>query len=316
MTKIGWGVLGDAKIAREQLNPAIDAAHNAELVAVASRRSGLSYEALLARDDIQAVYIPLPNHLHVPWAIKALEAGKHVLCEKPIALSAQELLPLLDTRPDLLLAEAFMVLWHPQWSMVEHLIAEGAIGELRHIDSHFSYYNADPGNVRNQPNMGGGGLLDIGCYPLYSARRLFGDEPLQAASMITQDPATQVDTTCSAMAAFPGARHLTFYVSTLMSPAQELVVHGTEGRIIVTRPYNPVANEPSEIKLERRDQPLVFHSQHSESCNQYQLQVEAFSASILDGSLAWPRSRDHILAQSRALDLIRSSCLRVDDRQA
>ncbi len=314
MTKIGWGVLGDAKIAREQLNPAIEAAHNAELVAVASRRGGLSYEALLARDDIQAVYIPLPNHLHVPWAIRALEAGKHVLCEKPVALSAQQLLPLLDTRPDLLLAEAFMVLWHPQWAAVEALVADGAIGELRHIASHFAYNNPDLSNVRNQPNMGGGGLLDIGCYPLYSARRLFGCEPLQAASMIVQDPATQVDTTCSAMVAFPDQRHLTFYVSTLMSLTQELVLHGTEGRIILAQPYNPTPGAASEIRLESAKGAQHNQSIQIEPCNQYQLQVEAFSASILDGSLAWPRGREHMLAQARALDMIRASCLRLDDR--
>ncbi len=315
MDKIGWGVLGDAKIAREMLNPAIERASNAELVAVASRRSGLNYDDLLARDDIQAVYIPLPNHLHVPWAIKALEAGKHVLCEKPIAICAQDLLPLLETRSDLLLAEAFMVLWHPQWAMAEKMIAEGEIGELRHIDSHFSYFNDDLSNVRNQPNMGGGGLLDIGCYPLYSARRMFDAEPVQASSMITQDPATQIDTVCSSLVAFPGARHLTFYVSTLMSPAQELTLHGTKGRIIIKRPYNPFVNETAELVLERADKPLVFESFQTDACDQYQLQVEAFSRSILDGSLDWPRGRAQILAQSLAMDLIRASCLRVDERE-
>lgn len=306
MGKVRWGVIGNAKIGRDRLQPAIEASEHGELVAVASRSGELSYEALLAREDIDAVYIPLPNHLHVEWSRKALEAGKHVLCEKSITLSPEELAPLLDVRPDLILSEAFMVRFHPQWIKARELVQSGAIGEARAINGQFTFYNVDPNNVRNQPNMGGGGILDIGCYPIFTARFIWGTEPIKAASMIVEQDDFGTDIQCSAIMEFPENRHLNFSCSTQLELLQSMVIQGTTGRIEVKVPFNPYPGiaEP-ELYLYEGAGLGVAHRQRIEieNVDQYVLEVEAMNRAIL-GQEPWSIPRSDIMAQARAIAMV------------
>lgn len=306
MGKVRWGVIGNAKIGRDRLQPAIEASEHGELVAVASRSGELSYEALLAREDIDAVYIPLPNHLHVEWSRKALEAGKHVLCEKSITLSPDELAPLLDVRPDLILSEAFMVRFHPQWIKARELVQSGAIGEARAINGQFTFYNVDPNNVRNQPNMGGGGILDIGCYPIFTARFIWGTEPIKAASMIVEQDDFGTDIQCAAIMEFPENRHLNFSCSTQLELLQSMVIQGTTGRIEVKVPFNPYPGiaEP-ELYLYEGAGLGVAHRQRIEieNVDQYVLEVEAMNRAIL-GQEPWSIPRSDIMAQARAIAMV------------
>ena len=306
MGKVRWGVIGNAKIGRDRLQPAIEASEHGELVAVASRSGELSYEALLAREDIDAVYIPLPNHLHVEWSRKALEAGKHVLCEKSITLSPDELAPLLDVRPDLILSEAFRVRFHPQWIKARELVQSGAIGEARAINGQFTFYNVDPNNVRNQPNMGGGGILDIGCYPIFTARFIWGTEPIKAASMIVEQDDFGTDIQCSAIMEFPENRHLNFSCSTQLELLQSMVIQGTTGRIEVKVPFNPYPGiaEP-ELYLYEGAGLGVAHRQRIEieNVDQYVLEVEAMNRAIL-GQEPWSIPRSDIMAQARAIAMV------------
>ena len=306
MGKVRWGVIGNAKIGRDRLQPAIEASEHGELVAIASRSGELSYEALLAREDIDAVYIPLPNHLHVEWSRKALEAGKHVLCEKSITLSPDELAPLLDVRPDLILSEAFMVRFHPQWIKARELVQSGAIGEARAINGQFTFYNVDPNNVRNQPNMGGGGILDIGCYPIFTARFIWGTEPIKAASMIVEQDDFGTDIQCSAIMEFPENRHLNVSCSTQLELLQSMVIQGTTGRIEVKVPFNPYPGiaEP-ELYLYEGAGLGVAHRQRIEieNVDQYVLEVEAMNRAIL-GQEPWSIPRSDIMAQARAIAMV------------
>jgi len=251
---VRWGVLGAANIATDKVIPAMQRGAHSRVVAIASRdperaqatASALgiphahgSYEALLADADVEAVYNPLPNDLHVPWTLRALEAGKHVLCEKPIALSAAEARTLLAARErtGLLVAEAFMVRTHPQWQRVRELIAAGRIGELRLVSAHFSYFRDDPTDIRNQPAAGGGGLMDIGCYPVTLARWLFGAEPLEVFALIERDPRLGIDRLTSGLLRFATGR-ASFNVGTQLVPYQRLEAFGTRGRIELQIPYN------------------------------------------------------------------------------
>src|SRR5208337_2501493 len=223
LRKVKWGVLGAAKIAVEKVIPAMERGEVCEIAAIASRdpakaraaaeRLGIalaygSYEELLADGEIEAVYNPLPNELHVPWTLRALAAGKHVLCEKPIALDAEEARSLIEARDrsGKLVAEAFMVRCHPQWRRAKELAGTGAVGELRAIQTFFSYRLLDPENVRNRP-PGGGGLYDIGCYAILSARYIFGAEPTHVAATIDHDPNFRTDRLAGAILEFPGLRH-------------------------------------------------------------------------------------------------------------
>jgi predicted dehydrogenase len=300
MTKpVAWGVLGVAKIATVKVIPAMQRGALTRIAAIASRdaaraaeaaaalaipKSYGSYEDLLADPDIEAVYNPLPNHLHVPWTIKALEAGKHVLCEKPVALTADEakLLIAARDRSGCQVAEAFMVRHHPQWLRARALVREGRIGEVRAIQTFFSYYNDDPGNIRNQAGIGGGALYDIGCYALVTARFLFEAEPVRLIATIDRDPALGVDRLTSGLVEFPGARHLTFTCSTQASPHQRVTVVGTRGRIEIDIPFNADPTAPSRIRIDDgRD--LTGGGQVAEAmalCDQYTLQGDAFSRVI------------------------------------
>ncbi len=263
---VRWGVLGAAKIALQQVIPAIQRSRHGKVVALASRdrakaraaadASGIaraygSYAELLADPDVDAIYNPLPNHLHVPWSIRAAEAGKHVLCEKPVALSAQEARALLAARDrtGVQIAEAFMVRVHPQWHAVRELVEGGRIGDLRLVVGHFSYYRVDPADIRSRRAWGGGALLDIGCYPIMLARWLFGAEPRAVVGMIERDPSLGVDRLASGMLHFARGQ-ATFTCGTQLVPHQRMQVFGTTGRIDVEIPFNPTLERSARIRVD------------------------------------------------------------------
>lgn len=286
-----WGVLSTAKIGREQLLPAIVESENGILSAIASRdlskakalgeRFGArhafgSYEELLASKEVDGVYIPLPTSQHVEWTAKAIEAGKHVLVEKPLALDAKDILPLIKLRDQkkVLVCEAFMVTYHPQWIKVRDLIASGAIGRLRHVQGAFSYYNVDPTNMRNQLDLGGGALPDIGVYPTVSTRFSTGKEPLRVQATIERDKTFGTDIYSSIRADF-GDFELSFYLSTQMAARQVMVFHGEKGFIEVFGPFNAGLYEHHRIELHNQNhtEAQVFRFPGTQ---QYRLECEAF----------------------------------------
>jgi predicted dehydrogenase len=300
--KIRWGVLGAANIAVKKVVPAMQRGELCQVTALASRdlarartaagplgipKTYGSYEELLADPDIDVVYNPLPNHLHVPWSIKAAEAGKHVLCEKPIALSTDETRELIAARDrtGVKIGEAFMVRTHPLWLRVRDLVRGGTIGELRAIHSIFSYFNADPKNVRNQADIGGGGIMDIGCYPITMSRFLFGREPARVSSLIEHDPQMKTDRLSSVLLDYaPG--HAVFTCSTQLVPFQRMNVLGTKGRIELEIPYNIPPDEPSRIRIDDGSQ-LAGRAAKTEefpAVDQYTIQGDAFSRAILDNT--------------------------------
>jgi predicted dehydrogenase len=300
--KVKWGVLGVAKIAVEKVIPAMQKGDASQIVAIASRDPGKaraaadklgierafgSYEELLADGDIEAVYNPLPNELHVPWTIRALEARKHVLCEKPIALDADEARALLAARErsGRLVAEAFMVRYHPQWRRAKELAGTGAIGEPRAIQTFFSYRLLDPDNVRNRP-PGGGGLYDIGCYAILSARYIFGAEPTRVAATIDRDPNFLTDRLAGAILEFPGGRHSTFTIGTQLSAHQRVTIVGDAGRIEIMIPFNAPPDRRTEIAIDTGAD-LFGGGRRIERfpvCDQYTLQGDAFSRAIVNGT--------------------------------
>lgn len=294
-----WGVLSTAKIGREHLLPAMVEAENGVLSAIASRdlskaraladRFGAphafgSYDELLASRDVDGVYIPLPTAQHVEWTAKAIEAGKHVLVEKPLALDARDIPPLIKLRDakNVLVCEAFMVVYHPQWIKVRELIANGAIGRLRHVQGAFSYYNVDPKNMRNQLDLGGGALPDIGVYPTVSTRFSTGKEPLRVQATIERDKTFGTDIYSSIRADF-GDFELSFYLSTQMAARQVMVFHGEKGFIEVLSPFNAGIYDHHRIELHNQN--------HSEAqvfrfpgMQQYRLEVEAFARAAQGGT--------------------------------
>ncbi len=327
MTKtIRWGVLGCAGIAAKAVIPAIQSSRLGRLAAIASRdlkkaektaaafgieKAHGSYEALLADPEIDAIYNPLPNHLHVSMTIRALEAGKPVLCEKPIALNADEAMRLAVAQKEagLPVAEAFMVRHHPQWKTARALIAEGRIGEVRAIQTIFSYYLDDPQNVRNQADIGGGGLFDVGCYAINTARFLFDAEPLRAIALVERDPAFGTDRLTSGLLEFPEGRQLAFTCSTQLALTQKVTVLGTRGRLEIPVPFNAPADGATVLVIDDgRD--LVGGGREEiaiEPVDQYREQADAFAAAILSGEpLAF--GLDDAVANMKAIDaLIRSA---------
>lgn len=298
--KVSWGVLSTAKIGMEKVLPAMQAGALSRIDAIASRdeasaraaaaRLGIpksygSYEALLADPRIEAVYNPLPNHLHVPWTIRALEAGKHVLCEKPIALNAEEARQLIAARDRTgkLVAEAFMVRQHPQWQAARRIADGGEVGEARAIQTFFSYFLTDPANVRNQAGIGGGGLFDIGCYAIVTARYVFGADPTRVIALFDRDPEMRVDRLTSALLEFPGGRHLTFTCATQLSAHQRVAIVGTKARLEVVIPFNAPPDLPCTLILDDGSA-LGGGSGRTEpvpACNQYTLQGDMFSRAVL-----------------------------------
>jgi len=265
--RITWGVLGTANIAVKRVIPAIMSGTRGRVAAIASRdadraanlaarlgieRSYGSYQALLDDPRIDAIYNPLPNHLHVEWTVKALEAGKHVLCEKPIALCAADAQAIVDARDRTgkRVVEAFMVRCHPQWHRVRTLVRSGRIGVLRAMQSAFVFSVLDPNNVRNRADIGGGALYDVGCYPIVTARYLFGSEPERAIALVDRDPAMGIDRVTSGLLAFPGGGQLSFSASLQLAPYQRVTILGSEGRIEVCVPFTPQAEHSCRIIID------------------------------------------------------------------
>ncbi len=300
---VRWGILGAANFAREHMGPAIHAAKGAALTGIATSDPAKAapfqavapdlkvygdYDALLADPAIDAVYLPLPNHLHVEWTRKVLAAGKPVLCEKPIAMSAGEIDGLIAARDasGLLAAEAYMIVHHPQWQRARALYREGAIGELVLVDAVFSYDNSgDPGNIRNRPETGGGSLPDIGVYTIGSARFVTGEEPVEVAAAIRRE--NGVDVFSHVTADFPSFRYSSI-TSMRMHPRQVVAFHGREGVMTLTAPFN--ANVFGEARLELHRGGGAGASVTVErwpGVNQYVLQVEAFGRTLREGA-AYP----------------------------
>ena len=314
-TRIRWGILSTAKIGTVQVIPAMQQGEFCEISALASRdlaqakqaasQLGIphaygSYEELLADPDIDAIYNPLPNHLHVPWSIKAIEAGKHVLCEKPIGLSSsegQQLLECAQAHPELKVMEAFMYRHHPQWQLARKLVLDGTIEELRTIQSFFSYFNDDPQNIRNQSEIGGGGLMDIGCYPISLSRFIFDQEPERVSGIVEYDSELGTDRLASATLDF-GKGTSTFTCSTQLNPYQRVHIHGTQGRVEIEIPFNAPVDRAcrvwhqtgadiAEVKLD--------------ICNQYTIQGDLFSQAILNNT-AVPTPLSDAVANMRVIE--------------
>lgn len=293
---VRWGILSAAKIAREWVAPAIHKSERGVIAAIASKTPGKAealaarygqvtihhdYDALLADPGVDAVYIPLPNSGHVEWTEKALRAGKHVLCEKPIALKADEidrLIALRDTSGRFA-AEAFMVTHHPQWHRVRALIAEGAIGRLRHVQGGFTFYNDDPANIRNDASLDGGALRDIGVYPSVTTRFVTGQEPVTIRAQIDWDRG--IDSTARVWAEFPDFT-MDFYVSMRMHGYQQMHFHGDGGWIKVMTPFN--AKLYGDDVIEIRDRSGVIRTERFPLVDQYTVQIDAFNATVLDGA--------------------------------
>ncbi|MGJ8569415.1 MAG: Gfo/Idh/MocA family protein [Hoeflea sp.] len=290
-----WGILSTARIGRDYVIPQLQDSENGVVTAIASRdhararaladRFGVplahsSYEELLASEEVDGVYIPLPTSQHIEWAIKAAQAGKHVLVEKPISLHANEIAPLIAARDaaNVLVCEAFMVTYHPQWLKVRSLIAEGAIGRLRHVQGAFSYFNTDPSNMRNNASLGGGGLPDIGVYPTVATRFSTGKEPLRVQSTVEMDPDFGTDRYASVKADF-GEFEMSFYCSTQMAARQNMVFHGDDGFIELSTPFNSGEYGHPTVILENRghDQATTFRFG---GVRQYRLQAEAFARKV------------------------------------
>jgi predicted dehydrogenase len=300
--KLRWGVLGVAAIAVKKVIPGMQKSELCDVAAIASRnldrakraaddlkipQSYGSYEELLADPDIDVIYNPLPNHLHVPWSIRAAEAGKHVLCEKPISLSVAEAKKLLAARDrtGVKIGEAFMVRTHPQWLRTREIVRSCEIGELRAIVSVFSYFNRDAKNIRNVPDFGGGGLMDIGCYPITMSRFLFEREPARVVGLIERDPDMRTDRLSSALLDF-GAGHALFTCSTQLVPFQRMQVLGTHGRIDLEIPYNIPPDRPSRIFIDDGSELAGANARIEEfaTVDQYALQGDAFSKAVLENT--------------------------------
>ncbi|MDB4881794.1 MAG: oxidoreductase domain protein [Gemmatimonadetes bacterium] len=298
VTPVRWGVLGAANIAVRKVVPAMQRGERTQVVAIASRdlakaraaatelgiaRAYGSYEELLADPDVEAIYNPLPNHLHVPWTIRAAEAGKHVLCEKPLALDADEARQLLAVRErtGVQIGEAFMVRNHPQWLAVRDMIRAGRIGELKLVAGHFTYFRRDPSDVRSKREWGGGGLMDVGCYPITMSRWLFGEEPDAVIALLDRDPELGVDRIASGLLRFPSGQ-ATFTCGMQLVHYQRMQIHGTTGRIEVQIPFNAPNDRPCRIFVDDGRELGDASAQAIEfpTVDQYTLQGDRFSDAV------------------------------------
>jgi len=299
--KLRWGVLSTANIGLKKVLPAMQQGQYTTVTAIASRdlpraqkaaeALGIataygSYEELLADPDIDAIYNPLPNQLHVQWTIRAAEAGKHVLCEKPLSLTAAEAETLLAVRArtGVKIGEAFMIRSYPQWLRVRELLDEKRIGELRSIVGFFSYFNIDPANIRNNMESGGGALMDIGCYLVHASRYAFAEEPARAVALIDRDPQMHTDRLTSAILDFAGGQSI-FTCGTQLVPYQRIHFLGTRGRIEIEIPFNAPKDRPTRLFVD--DGGDLFGSSITTEtfpvCDQYTLQGDAFSKAVLEG---------------------------------
>jgi len=320
MKKLRWGVLSTAKIGINKVIPAMQQSKYCEITAIASRnlkraeleaeRLGIpkaysSYEKLLADKEIDALYIPLPNHLHVKWSIKSLEARKHVLCEKPISLTvneAESLIVSAQIRPQLKIMEAFMYRHHPQWKLAKKLVDDGKIGELKNIHSFFSYHNTDPKDIRNMADIGGGGLMDIGCYCISLARFIFSDEPKRVYGKIETDPKFNTDRICSGILEFSNGTS-TFTCSTQLAPYQKVQIFGTKGRIEIEIPFNAPSEKPCKLIHQSENK---LNEISIELCNQYTIQGDLFSQAVLNNTAVPTPIKDSV-ANMKVLEAILKS---------
>jgi predicted dehydrogenase len=320
-SKVRWGVLGVAGIAVRKVIPAMQAGERTEITAIASRdlsrakaaASSLgiakaygSYQELIADPEIDAIYNPLPNHLHVPWSIKAAEGGKHVLCEKPIGMDAQEARDLIVVRDrtGVKIGEAFMVHSHPQWLRAREIVRSGEIGELRAMLGAFSYFNRDPNNIRNIPEWGGGGLMDVGCYPITMSRFIFGAEPKRVMGVMELDPGMGTDRLTSAILEFPSGQSV-FTCSTQLVPFQTVQILGTRGRIQIEIPFNAPPDRPTRLFVDTGAD-LFGSGRRQEDfpvCDQYTIQGDLFSRAIREGGEV-PTPLEDSLANMQAIGAI------------
>ena len=319
--RVRWGILGVANIAVAKVIPAMQRGEACEIVGIASRsiekarlaasRLGLqrsygSYEDLLADPDIEAVYNPLPNHLHVPWSTRAAEAGKHVLCEKPIALTADEACELLTARDrcHVLIQEAFMVRTHPQWLAVRDLVRQGELGDLRLVTGSFSYFNRDPHNVRNDASIGGGALYDIGCYPVTLSRFLFEEEPREVLAIVDRDPDFGTDRLTSGILRFPRGQ-AAFSCSTQLASYQRIQVFGTRRRLEVTIPFNAPAERPMRLLIDDGSDlgGGGITVREIPACDQYTIQGDLFSRAVRSGGPA-PVPLEDAVANMAVIDAL------------
>ena len=332
MTEVRWGVLSTAKIGVGKVIPATQAAERCRVVAIASRdaasaeetadRLGIptahdSYQALLADPEVDAVYNPLPNHLHAEWTIAAARAGKHVLCEKPLAMSSAQAQEMVDAcaAEGVMLMEAFMYRLHPSWEVVCDLVTSGRIGSLQAVQSWFSYFNDDPSNIRNIRDYGGGALMDIGCYCVNLSRMLFAGEPTGVEASVTRDPASGVDVLAAAILRFEGGI-ASFGCSTRAETDQRVHVYGTEGRISIGIPFNIPADRPTEVFVTSGGNPPVHPNTEVLTlapANPYTVQAERFAAAILDGE-PLPIPTEDGVANMRVLERIVEAGDRPKDR--
>jgi predicted dehydrogenase len=320
MKKVTWGVISTAKIGLKRVLPGMQKSERLEIRAIASRSAGAareaadalgipkaygSYEELLADPQIEAVYNPLPNHLHVPLTLQAAAAGKHVLCEKPIALTAMEAERLRTAAGQVLIMEAFMVRFHPQWLRARELVRQGHIGTLRVVQMLFSYFNDDPGNIRNVAAIGGGALYDIGCYPIVAGRFFFEAEPRRAIALVDRDPTFGTDRLTSALIDFGNGRHLDFTVSTQCAPFQRMQICGSKGRIEIQIPVNAPQGASTMLFLDDGGA-LDGSSVRTETVapsDQYMLQGEAFSRAIR-GEIELPYGVEDGVRNMRVIDAL------------
>jgi len=300
--KLRWGVLSTANIGLKKVLPGMMKGEHCSVAAIASRNLAKaqaaaaelgiptaygSYEELLADPNIDAIYNPLPNHLHVPWTIKAAEAGKHVLCEKPLSLTVEEAKSLLAVRErtGVKIGEAFMIRSYHQWLRLRELLDENRIGELRSVTGFFSYFNANPDNIRNQMESGGGALMDIGCYLIHASRYAFRQEPARVVSLIERDPQMHIDRLTSAILDFP-AGHAIFTCSTQLIPYQRVQFLGTRGRIELEIPFNAPFDRPTRLFIDSSGD-LTGSGIATETfpaCDQYTLQGEAFAKAVFENT--------------------------------
>jgi predicted dehydrogenase len=314
-------VLGVAKIATQKVIPAMQRCERATIAAIASRDAAKaylaaatlgiptsygSYEALIDDPDIDAVYIPLPNHLHVEWALRAAAAGKHVLCEKPIGLSVADVQTLIAARnrTGVLIQEAFMYRSHPQWLRVVEIVRSGRLGELRAVSGAFSYFNDDPSNIRNVAAWGGGGLYDIGCYLINSARLLFGGEPLRSRGLIARDPSTGVDRLASMLLEFENG-HAVGVCGTQHVPYQRVQILGTRARLEIEIPFNIPPRQSTRLFVDDGGDLRGASVKTIEipAADQYTIQGDLFSTAILTGAAA-PYPLEDSLGNLRVIEAV------------
>ena len=323
MKKVVWGVLSTAKIGWEKVMPAMLKSEHCEIRAIASRnlekgraladKFGIpkaygSYAELLADPEIEAIYNPLPNHEHVPLTLAAARAGKHVLCEKPVALTSQEAEQLREVADKVHIMEAFMVRFHPQWLSVRERVRAGELGEVRSIHTYFSYFNNDADNIRNMADIGGGALYDIGCYPIVTARFLFGCEPKRVIALLDRDPQFQTDRMVSALLDFGDGRRLDFTVSTQSVPYQRVQVCGTSKRIEIEIPFNAPLGGSTKVHTDdgKRLDGGSTSSEVIPACDMYTLEIDAFSQAVR-GEMPLPYGVEDAILNMRVIDALFAS---------